>query len=175
MNFTNVKTSAAAELRDVFIFDQLPFCDERGSIWTAYHNNFMVDIAAVNSEFVHDKFVISKRGVLRGIHGDSKTWKLVTPIHGKIQQVVVDLRQDSATYNKHFSVVIDSMKEHRSILIPPGFGNAFLSLTDSIYYYKLAYQGEYYDAVDQFTVKWNDKKIGINWLNNSPILSERDA
>ncbi|EHV9080061.1 dTDP-4-dehydrorhamnose 3,5-epimerase family protein, partial [Campylobacter jejuni] len=43
-----------------------------------------------------------------------------------------------------------------------------------VYYYKLAYEGEYMDAPDQFTYAWNDERIGIDWPTNTPILSDRD-
>ena len=68
-------------------------------------------------------FLIQKN-VLRGIHGDDKTWKLVSCIHGKIFQVIVDLRKDSKTFKKWKSYEISS-KNKKSILIPPNFGNAF--------------------------------------------------
>ena len=46
--------------------------------------------------------------------------------------------------------------------------------TNGHYHYKLAYKGDYIDADDQFSLKWNDPEIGINWLSKNPILSERD-
>jgi len=66
-------------------------------------------------------------------------------------------------------------QEPKLILIPPGFGNAFLVLSEySIYNYKLAYRGDYNDYDKQFTYKWNDERIGIDWPLNNPILSKRD-
>ena len=57
-----------------------------------------------------------------------------------------------------------------------GFGNAFLVLTnDCVYSYKLAYNGKYRDAEDQFTLKWNNPEININWPISDPILSKRDS
>lgn len=43
-----------------------------------------------------------------------------------------------------------------------------------MYYYKCAYEGEYLDADEQFTLAWNDPKIDIDWGVKNPILSERD-
>ena len=62
-----------------------------------------------------------------------------------------------------------------AILIPPGFGNAFCTLSnEALYHYKLAYDGVYNDFENQFTFAWNDKSIGIDWKIKNPIVSQRD-
>ena len=54
-------------------------------------------------------------------------------------------------------------------------GNAYyVKSEEAVYHYKLAYDGEYIDADEQFSIKWNDESIGIKWLTKTPILSERD-
>ena len=54
-------------------------------------------------------------------------------------------------------------------------GNAYYVLSNqAIYYYKLAYKGDYIDSKDQFTIKWNNKEINIGWIAKTPILSARD-
>ena len=61
------------------------------------------------------------------------------------------------------------------VLIPPGFGNAFLVLSNrSVFFYKWSYEGEYPDVKDQFTIKWNDPRVNINWPIEKPILQLRD-
>jgi dTDP-4-dehydrorhamnose 3,5-epimerase len=62
-----------------------------------------------------------------------------------------------------------------SILLPPGFGNAFFVKSDIVvFHYKWSYKGSYPDVEDQFTVKWNDPRLNIPWPHNNPILQERD-
>ena len=62
-----------------------------------------------------------------------------------------------------------------SVLIPPQLGNAYYVKSDqAVYHYKLAYTGDYIDADQQFSFKWNDKQFGIEWPTNTPILSKRD-
>ena len=62
------------------------------------------------------------------------------------------------------------------VLIPPGLGNAFFVKSEfATYHYKLAYQGDYVDSEDQFTVAWDDPRINIDWPSKDPILSERDG
>jgi dTDP-4-dehydrorhamnose 3,5-epimerase len=112
--------------------------------------------------------------VLRGIHGDSKSWKLVTCVYGEIQQVVVDCRKDSPTYLKWQDFTIN-VNNQKLILIPPNIGNAYYVSTEkAVYHYKLAYEGDYFDSDKQFSIKWNDKSIGVNWMSKTPILSLRD-
>ena len=61
------------------------------------------------------------------------------------------------------------------VLIPPGFANGFCVLSEhAIFSYVLSYEGEYVDAKDQFTLKWNDPDIGVQWPIENPILSDRD-
>ena len=135
---------------DLVWFRTKKFSDLRGSLFTTFHN------------------------CLRGIHGDTKTWKLVTCVYGEICQVAVDLRLGSPTYGKWEKFIINQDNQV-SVLLPPGFGNSFLVLSEAaMYHYKLAYIGDYVDAADQFSVRWDDPKLGIDWPVKNPTLSERD-
>ena len=148
--------------------------DSRGNIWTSFMKDEIEALLPDNIYFKHDKFSTSKYNVLRGIHGDTKSWKLVTCVCGEIQQVVVDLRKDSSTYLKWQDFIINSDNQ-QLILIPPNMGNAYyVTSVQAVYHYKLAYGGDYIDADEQFSVKWNEERINIKWLSSSPILSGRD-
>ena len=148
--------------------------DMRGNIWTSYQRDEIDKLLPDKLEFKHDKFSCSKKNVLRGIHGDQKSWKLITCVSGSIFQVVVDCRKKTSTYEKYDSFTIDN-NNHMSILIPPGLGNAYYALSDNVvYHYKLAYEGKYIDADEQFSYKWNDPIFKIKWPSDSPILSKRD-
>ena len=167
ISITNTK------IEGVKIINYDNFVDFRGKIWTT----FLED--KINSEgnlkFNHDKFSVSYKNVIRGIHYDNKTFKLVTSVYGAIDQVVVDMRKDSKTYKESLIFNIDDSNNF-SILIPPMVGNGFRVKSDvAVYHYKLSYLGEYLDAKNQFTLKWNDSSIGIKWDCKSPILSKRDS
>ena len=124
--------------------------------------------------FKHDKFSENKKHVLRGIHGDEKTWKLVTCVYGEIYQVVVDCQKESDTYKLYDSFTI-SENNQIVVLVPPRLGNAYYVKSDkAIYHYKLAYRGPYIDADEQFSFKWNDPLFNIKWPTNNPMLSQRD-
>ena len=150
------------------------FIDHRGFLFTDYLESFFLKELKFSEKFNHSKFAYNNKGVLRGIHGDFDSYKLVNCVYGKIFQVVVDCRQESTNYLKFQEFELDH-EDPKLILIPPGFGNAFQVISDySIYNYKLAYPKEYNDYDQQFTFKWNDKRIGINWPIKNPVLSNRD-
>ena len=149
--------------------------DTRGNIWTSFLKDEIDKLLPDGLFFKHDKFSTSKQGVLRGIHGDAKSWKLVACIFGEIQQVVIDMRRDSPTYKQWQSFMI-GQNNQQLILIPPNMGNAYyVKSSKAVYYYKLAYNGSYVDADKQFSISWNDSSIGIEWVSDDPILSNRDA
>lgn len=155
---------------EVGVFDSDMFRDYRGDIWTTYKKK----TSAIKLDFIHDKFSSSRKSVIRGIHGDYKTWKMVSCIHGEIYFVVVDNRPDSETYLQWDWMILDD-KERKQVLLPPGFGNGFCVMSDTaVFSYKLAYDGEYSDVDQQFTLKWNDPRVNIDWPTSNPILQARD-
>ena len=144
------------------------FKDYRGFYWTSWRKNFFEKI-----KFKHDKFSLSKKNVLRGLHGDNKTWKLVSCPFGKFLLVVVDCQKKSKNYLKWNSWIL-SHENGLQILIPPNFANGHLCLSDKcLFHYKLSYRGDYLDAKDQFSIKWNDPKLKIKCGIKRPILSKR--
>ena len=94
------------KIQDLFAFRVSVFNDIRGSIYTTYLKTKFHNFLPSDLEFVHDKFSQSKKNVLRGLHGDNKTWKLVTCVYGEIQQVVVDCRPESSSYMQWESYII---------------------------------------------------------------------
>lgn len=163
-----------SEVLGLKIFENSISSDLRGTIWTSFNSDNQSYQLPSDLIFKHDKFSFSKKNVLRGIHGDSKSWKLVTCVFGEIMQVVVDLRENSKMYKRYEIFKLDGLSPV-SLLVPPGMGNAYLVKSNSaVYHYKLAYEGDYIDASEQFSVKWDDPSIKIEWPILDPILSERD-
>jgi dTDP-4-dehydrorhamnose 3,5-epimerase len=88
--------------------------------------------------------------------------------------VVVDNRKESPTYMQWDCMLLND-KTRKQVLLPPGVGNGFCVLSKhSVFHYKWSYPGEYPDVEDQFTLKWNNNHININWPITNPILSKRD-
>ena len=161
-------------LKGVYIIKPNKFKDLRGEIYTAFTSEVIDKLLPKPLKFIHDKFIHSKQHVIRGIHGDTKTYKLATCVYGEVEQVVVDCDKNSPTYLKWEKWTINADNQ-LIIFVPAGFGNAHCVLSkEAVYYYKCAYLGAYVDAEEQFTYAWNDERIGINWATQNPILSERD-
>lgn len=123
--------------------------------------------------FVEDDISVSKQNVLRGLHGDSATWKLIQCLHGEILVAVVDMRIDSPGYLQWETYSV-SEKNRVQILVPAGCANGHLCISDKcIFSYK---QSQYYSgAGNQFTVRWDDPALNIPWPISNPLLSERDS
>lgn len=146
------------------------FEDHRGQYVETYNEKDYRD-HGIDVKFVQDDLSVSSRHVLRGIHGDDVTWKLISCLYGKFYLVVVNCDLDSKNFGKWEFFVLSEYNRHQ-VLVPPKFGNAHLVLTDqAIFHYK---QSTYYDPQRQFTYLWNDPQFNIWWPVKTPILSRRD-
>jgi dTDP-4-dehydrorhamnose 3,5-epimerase len=160
--------------KEVPIYSPSVYREYRGEIFTTYHStDHPVSKLIPLDTVVHNRFSKSYAGVLRGLHYDQKTWKLVQALVGEIYLVVLDMREHSTTYGKWESYLI-SEKTRDQILIPPGFANGHYAVTDCIFHYSLFYRGDYVDENQQGVVKWNDTRFNIDWPTTAPILQARD-
>lgn len=130
-------------------------------------------VTTPNGVWCADDISVSRKNVLRGIHGDYRTWKLVSCLYGAFFLAVVDWRPDSPTDRQHIGITL-SDRNYLSVLIPPGCGNGHFVLSETaIFHYK---QSEFYSREEQFTIAWDDPALGIPWpISTYPILSERDS
>ena len=171
------------KLEGVLLFKLDPFEDFRGEYVEIYNENFYLreikkllkgtiyEKDAAKLEFVEDDISTGSRGVLKGIHGDRKTWKLISCLYGKFYQVVLNNNPKSKDYGKWEAFTL-SDKNRLQVLVPPLNGNGHLVLSDyDIYHYK---QSFYYDPKSQFTIKWDDPRFKIWWPIKNPVLSQRD-
>jgi dTDP-4-dehydrorhamnose 3,5-epimerase len=147
------------------------FEDFRGQYVEIYnteeYHRYGIDIP-----FVQDDISVSARNVLRGIHGDFETYKLVSCLHGKFYLVVVNCDRESPEFGKWEGFTLSDCNRHQ-VLIPPKHGNGHVVLSDqAIFHYK---QSTYYNPKGQFTFRWNDPELGIWWPIAEPILSRRDS
>lgn len=147
------------------------FKDLRGAFIETY-NERLYQEAGITIKFVQDDASISFKNVLRGIHGDMKTWKLASCLFGEVYVVIVNCDRQSPDFGKWESFTL-SDSNHLQVLIPPNHGTAHLIMSEkAIFQYK---QSTYYDRAGQFTYKWDDPIFNINWPIKNPILSERDG
>ena len=161
-------------IQDLVVISLDVFYDFRGEYVETYSKERyrFQDRNGSTVDFVEDDISVSRKDVLRGLHGDEKTWKLIQCLWGEFYYVVVDMRVDSPTF-LHWESFILNDRNRRQVLVPAGCANGHLVLSDQcIFSYK---QSEYYSGMqNQFTVRWNDPKLNIHWPISNPILSLRD-
>ena len=147
------------------------FKDFRGDYIELY-NEPLFKKSGITNNFIQDDISVSKKHVLRGIHGDSGTTKLISCLFGKFYLVVVNNNPNSSQYRQWEGFELDDINR-LMIFIPPNFGNGHLVTSEiAIFYYK---QDTIYGDYSQFTLKWNDPKLKIWWPVKEPITSKRDT
>jgi dTDP-4-dehydrorhamnose 3,5-epimerase len=170
-----MQIKSSSKIKDLSIISPEVFYDFRGEyVETFSKQNYaqFTDYDGSVLDFVEDDISMSRQHVLRGLHGDSKTWKLIQCLYGEFYYVVVDMRKESPTYLNWEAFTMNE-KNRIQVLVPAGCANGHLVMSDrTIFSYK---QSQYYSGMaNQFTVRWNDPKINIFWPIQQPILSERD-
>lgn len=163
------------ELEGVKIIEPKYFEDFRGYYCETYSSRTMSEYG-LNSVFVQDNHSFSsKKGIIRGIHFQNNPkpqLKLVRCTRGRVMDYAVDLRRDSPTFKKWVSIEL-SAENKKQILIPSGFGHAFITLEDNC---EVQYKVDewYYPELDR-AIMWNDPEIAIDWGTDSPIISKKDT
>jgi len=160
-------------LPGVLIIEPEVYRDERGWFLETYHCD-KYEEAGISFSFVQDNCSSSVRGTLRGLHAQVSRpqGKLVRVTKGEIFDVAVDIRRGSPTFAVWESGIL-SAENFKQLYIPPGFAHGFFVLSDiAEVEYKCT---DVYTPGDEITIAWNDTQIGIQWPNDSPILSTKDA
>lgn len=164
----------ATPIPDLILLKPPVFSDNRGDFFEVYNKETFRKIG-IGHNFVQDNQSRSAKNVLRGLHfqvAPFEQGKLVRVVQGAVMDVAVDIRVNSKTYLRHFDVVL-SDKNNLILWIPPGFAHGFLSLEDdTVVHYKCT---QFYNKQTERGIIWNDKKIGIEWGIQNPILSEKDS
>jgi|TARA_B110000263_G_C15252671_1_gene484922 dTDP-4-dehydrorhamnose 3,5-epimerase len=155
------------KFKDLVVLKKDSFKDNRGY----FRELFLQKI--VKKKFIFDTMSFCKKNVLRGLHLQLKNpqGKYITVLQGKIFDIALDLRKNSKTFGKHFSIIL-SGKENTSIYIPEGFAHGYCTLEkNTIIHYKCT---NYRDKNSERGIFWNDPKLKIKWPIKKPILSIRD-
>jgi dTDP-4-dehydrorhamnose 3,5-epimerase len=149
------------------------FADSRGYFEETYRADVCIRYG-IPTDFVQDNHSRSAHGVIRGMHSQhtQPMGKMLRVIRGQIQLVEVDIRKGSPTFGKHVSIDV-SETNGRIVWIPPGFANGFavLSETADVVYKCTAL----YNPSGEVGVNPLDPELGIRWLIDTPILSDKDA
>ena len=153
--------------KDLIIIKNKSYKDKRGYFKELLREN------EIRKKFPFLVMSYSKKNVIRGLHLQQKKTqgKFVTVIKGKIYDVVVDLRKKSKTFGKKYSIIL-SDKNSKSIYVPEGFAHGFCALDkDNYVVYSCT---NYRHKKSEIGIKFDDKKLNINWPTKSPILSKKD-
>jgi dTDP-4-dehydrorhamnose 3,5-epimerase len=156
-------------IKGIKIFKSKIFYDNRGCFKEVYKKKLLA-----NKELIFDCVSVSKKNVLRGLHLQIKNSqaKFVTVIKGKIFDVAVDLRKNSNTFGKYFSIILSDKGTYSTIYIPEGFAHGFCGLEkENIVYYGCS---NYREKKHEIGIVWNDKDLKIKWPIKKPILSKKD-
>ena len=135
--------------------------DSRGYFMETFNQKDMYE-AGLYVSFVQDNQVLSRKGVLRGLHFQKRfpQTKLVRVIRGTVYDVAVDLRRSSPTFGKYHGEIL-SANNLKQYLIPRGFAHGYLVLSEEA---EICYKcDDYYHADDEGGLAWNDPEIGIRW------------
>ncbi|MCW3083733.1 MAG: dTDP-4-dehydrorhamnose 3,5-epimerase [Bacteroidetes bacterium] len=161
------------EIPDLLIIQPKVFEDERGYFYESYNKKLLAE-NGLDANFVQDNQSMSQKGVLRGLHFQAPPYtqgKLVSVIKGAVLDVAVDLRKNSATYGKHYSIELTE-KNKTMFWVPEGFAHGFLTLeNNTIFSYKCT---NYYHKDSENSILWNDPALSISWGIQDPVLSEKD-
>ena len=145
--------------------------DSRGKLVKIYHEEVFASYG-LDTNFKEEYYSISNINILRGLHFQMPPHdhvKCVTCLFGKIFDVVVDLRTDSPTYKKYFSIELDAEKGNM-LYIPKGFAHGFQVLSETAIF--LNRTTTVYHPESESGIRWDT--CGINWPNMDPLLSEKD-
>jgi dTDP-4-dehydrorhamnose 3,5-epimerase len=163
-------------LQDCFIVHEKVNGDARGYLIETFNQRDFKAATGLDLTFVQDNQSKSSKGVLRGLHiqrGASAQAKLVRVLEGSVLDVVVDLRKDSPSFGKHFSIELTA-DNHKQFFVPAGFAHGFVVLSESAtFFYKV---DKFYEPGNEVGIMYNDKDLSIDWQlpESEFILSEKD-
>ena len=155
------------KIKDLVIIQNKLFKDKRGYFKELLRENL------IKEKFPFKVMSFSKKNVIRGLHLQTKDsqGKYVSVIKGSIFDVVVDLRKNSRSFGKKFTIIL-SENNNKSLYIPPGFAHGFCSLENENY---VVYScSKYRHKKSEIGINYNDKDLNIKWPTKKPILSKND-
>lgn len=162
-------------IKDLVIVEPIVFGDERGYFFESYSKTKFEDLG-INIEFIQDNHSFSKKGTLRGLHYQNPPFaqtKLIRVLDGEIVDVVVDLRKNSSSYGKSFSVKL-SAENKKQLLVPKGFAHGFSVISETV---SVMYKcDQIYNKSSEGGIRFDDPSLNIDWGINlsDAIISEKD-
>ncbi len=163
-------------LKGCYVITPKVFEDSRGFFYESFNKKLFNKLIGIEVDFVQDNISKSSKGVLRGLHfqkGQYAQAKLVKVLKGKVLDVCVDIRPNSNTFGKHFSIVLDA-ENHQQLYVSRGFAHGFHVLEDeTLFSYKC---DNFYNKNAESGIIYNDVDLDIDWQYSEEniVLSEKD-
>lgn len=150
------------EFPGLLVFEPKVFEDNRGYFFESYNKNIFSE-EGIDVDFVQDNQASSSFGVIRGLHFQREPYaqtKLLRVLFGEIIDAVVDIRKNSPTYGKAFTILLSS-KNKKQLLVPKGFAHGYSVISETAeVFYKC---DEFYHKQSEGGILWNDPSLQINW------------
>lgn len=163
------------EFPGLFVFEPRVFEDNRGYFFESY-NQKLFSAEGVEINFVQDNQASSSFGVVRGLHFQMDPFaqtKLIRVLSGEIIDAVVDIRKNSPTYGKAYTILL-SAENKKQLLVPKGFAHGYsvISQTAEVFYKC----DEFYHKECEGGIAWNDPALHIDWQIPADriIVSDKD-
>ena len=163
-------------LKGCYVLTPRVFEDERGYFYESFNQSAFENTLGITINFVQDNQSKSTKGALRGLHfqtGAHAQSKLIRVVKGSVLDVCVDLREDSNTFGRSFTLILDD-QTHKQLYVPRGFAHGFLVLEDdTVFSYKC---DNFYNRESESGIIYNDKTLNIDWSfpDDKLIVSEKD-
>ncbi len=161
------------QIEGLLILKPQIFIDARGLFFESYNEKTFESLGILD-KFVQDNQSLSQKGVIRGLHYQKPPFaqaKLVRVIKGAALDVAVDIRKNSPTYGKYFSILLTG-ENNVQFYLPSGFAHGFVSLEDdTIFAYKCS---NFYNKDSEESIIYNDPILNIDWQTNKPIVNDKD-
>ena len=158
---------------DLLIIQPDVFEDNRGYFFESFNEKKYRE-GGISETFVQDNISKSCQNTIRGLHlqiGEKAQRKLCQVLYGSVLDVAVDVRPESSTFGKYFSIEL-SDENRLQLWVPSGFAHGFLVLSESaIFSYKCT---GFYDKYSERSILFNDPDLNIDWGINNPIVSDKD-
>jgi len=161
---------------DLLVLEPKIWSDDRGYFFESYNEEKLRSLG-IHYHWIQDNEALSSKGVLRGLHfqkGEHSQAKLVRVIKGEVLDVVVDLRNESKTFGKTFSLLLNGINK-KQLLVPRGFAHGYIVLSEkAIFSYKV---DNNYAPEHDSGIRYDDKQLDIDWLlpKEEIILSSKDT
>ena len=162
-------------LSGCYVIEPQVFGDSRGWFYEFYSAAKFSELG-IDTQFVQDNRSFSaQKGTLRGLHCQMQPHaqtKLICCTRGALLDVVVDIREGSPSFMRHYGVEL-SAQNRRMLYIPKGFLHGFVTLTEDVeVFYKV---DDFYDPATDRSICYCDPAFSIEWGVDSPILSQKDS